>query len=285
MFNRLKGSAVALLCAALLTGLATSVPQVASAANERLQAVLERGVVRIGVQSRFVPWAYRAKDGSLKGIEVDLAHDVAKAMGVKLELVPIRSSNRMQFLQQGKVDLLIGAMSDRPDRCKVVGIVEPSYWASGMTLMAKKGAVSSWDDIRGKPICGKQGVFYNKIAESQFGAKVMAFTGNSEAKEAFRSGKCLAWLYDSSSIGMDLAMGEWKGYEAPVPTIRENPWGAAVPLEERGTLFGRFLSGMVYHWHESGRLIELEKKWGVPPSPWIAGMHKTHKYDRAYLGK
>lgn len=268
-----------------LVGSAVALPQVANAANERLLTTLERGVVRIGVQSAFKPWAYRTKDGKLEGIEVDLANDVAEALGVKLELVPIKSSNRMQFLQQGKVDLLIGAMSDRPDRRKIVGIVEPAYWTSGLTLMAKSGVISKWEDIRGKPVCGKQGVFYNKIVETQFGAKVMAFTGNTEGKEALRSGKCLAWAYDNTSISADLASGDWEGYEIAVPAYNANPWGAAVPLEEKDKLFGVFLSGMAYHWHESGRLLELEKKWGVKPSEWLASMHESHKYDNSYLDK
>ena len=251
--------------------------------NERFKEVLDRGVLRVGVQGAFRPWAFRAPDGTLQGIEVDLAKTVAERMGVKLETVVITSANRMEFLKQGKVDLLIGAMSDRPDRRKVVGIIEPSYWTSGPTLMAKKGVIKSWDDIRGKPVCGKQGVFYNKIAETEFGAKVVAFAGNTEGKQALRSGKCIAWVYDDTSIAADIASGEWEGYEMPVDTVFSNPWGAAVPLEEKSGIWGAFMAGMAYNWHKDGTLIELEKKWGVKPSPWIAKMHEQLTYDNSYL--
>ncbi|MDW3116984.1 MAG: transporter substrate-binding domain-containing protein [Roseovarius pacificus] len=251
--------------------------------NNRFMEVMERGVLRVGVQGAFRPWAFRSPDGDLQGIEVDLAQTVADRMGVELETVQISSANRMEFLQQGKVDLLIGAMSDRPDRRKVVGIVEPAYWTSGPTLMAKEGVISSWDDIAGKPVCGKQGVFYNKIAEVEFKANVVAFGGNTEAKEALRSGKCVAWVYDDTSIAADLASGDWEGYEMPVETVFSNPWGAAVPLEEKDGIWGAFMSGMAYKWHEEGTLIELEEKWGVKPSPWLAGMHEKLQYDDSYL--
>lgn len=254
-----------------------------SAGNERLMDVLDRGVVRIGVQGAFKPWSYRRADGDLEGIEVDLANDVAEALGVELELVVIKSSNRMEFLQQGKIDIIIGAMSDKPDRRRIVGIVEPAYWSSGMTLMAKDGVLSGWDDISGKPVCGKQGTWYNKVAEKDYGAKVIAFSGNTEAKEALRSGKCVAWVYDSSSIDSDLASGEWDGYVQAAPTVSEIPWGAAVPIEERDSTFGRFLSGMTYSWHESGRLLELEEKWGVSPSGWLKSMSESLSYDNSYL--
>ncbi|EPX79798.1 transporter substrate-binding domain-containing protein [Salipiger mucosus] len=271
-------SAIALSAAAAAPGLAQEAAQ-----NDRFMDVMERGVLRVGVQGAFRPWAFRSPDGSLQGIEVDLAQTVADRMGVELEPVVISSSNRMEFLQQGKIDLLIGAMSDRPDRRKVVGIVEPAYWTSGPTLMAKEGVISSWDDIEGKPVCGKQGVFYNRIAEEEFGARVVAFGGNTEAKEALRSGKCVAWVYDDTSIAADLATGDWEGYEMPVDTVFSNPWGAAVPLEEKDGVWGAFLSGMAYNWHKEGTLIELEEKWGVKPSPWLADMNEQLQYDDSYL--
>lgn len=266
-----------------VSALATGASLAQEAQNDRFKEVLDRGVLRVGVQGAFKPWAFRAPDGQLQGIEVDLAQTVADRMGVKLEPVVISSANRMEFLQQGKIDMLIGAMSDRPDRRKVVGIVEPAYWTSGPTLMAKEGLISSWDDIKGKPVCGKQGVFYNKIAEVEFGAKVVAFGGNTEAKEALRSGKCVAWVYDDTSIAADIASGEWEGYEMPVATVFSNPWGAAVPLEEQDGIWGAFLSGMAYSWHKDGTLIELEKKWGVKASPWLADMNDKLRYDDSYL--
>ncbi|TIL50683.1 MAG: transporter substrate-binding domain-containing protein, partial [Mesorhizobium sp.] len=73
----------------------------AQAADSYLKQILDRGVVRVGVQGAFKPWSFPAPDGSMQGIEVDLAQSVADALGVELEPVMITSANRMQFLQQG----------------------------------------------------------------------------------------------------------------------------------------------------------------------------------------
>src|SRR6185312_9737458 len=127
---------------------ALAAPRPAAAANEHFKEVLQNGVLRVGVQGALRPWSYRDPKGNLVGIEPDLARDVADTMGVKLELVQIESANRMQFLQQGRIDLLIGAMSDTPERRKVVGIIHPDYWISGTNVLAKKGAVKSWEDLR-----------------------------------------------------------------------------------------------------------------------------------------
>ena len=72
--------------------------------------------------------------GKIVGFEPDLAADIAKRLGVKLELVPVVASNRIQFLQQGKIDLMIATMSDTPERRKIVDIVEPDYYASGTNV-------------------------------------------------------------------------------------------------------------------------------------------------------
>jgi polar amino acid transport system substrate-binding protein len=211
-------------------------------------------------------------------MEIDMAQDVADALGVELELVPVQSSNRMQFVQQGKIDMMIATMSDKADRRKVVGIVDPNYYTSGTNVLASKSAgLKKWEDLNGKPVCGKQGAFYNKSVSTRYGAKIVAFVGNAEAKQALKDGRCIAWVYDDSSIMADLASGDWEGYEMPLQTEDDTPWGLAVPLGERDKLFGRFMAGMTYNWHSSGRLIELEKKWGIQPTAYLSEMHERLK--------
>ena len=68
----------------------------------------------------------------------------------------------MQFLQQGKIDLMIATMSDKANRRKVVGVPQPNYYTSGTNVLAKKGMVKKWTDLKGKPVCTRQGSFHNK---------------------------------------------------------------------------------------------------------------------------
>ncbi len=253
------------------------------AAEGRLKEILDRGSVRIGVQGAFKPWSFPTTDGSLQGIEVDLGKSVAEALGVKFEPVIITSANRMQLLQQGKIDLIIGGMYDTAERRKIVGMIEPAYWTSGPTMLAKKGAIKDWKDIANKPVCGKQGNAYNKQIETELKAKLTAFAGNTEGKEALRSGKCIAWVYDDVSIMADIETPEWQDYEMPVTTLYNNPWAAAVPIEELNKGWGAFMAGMAYRWQGEGKLIELAKKWNVKPSEWFAEQQKKLNWDTTYL--
>ena len=264
--------------------MATSIGRTADAANnERFMKMMERGTVIVGVKADYKPWGFRDSSGNLVGMEIDMAQDVADVLGLELELVPVQSSNRMQFLEQGKIDLMIATMSDRADRRKVVGIPEPNYYTSGTNVLAKAGIVSEWEDLRDKPVCGKQGAFYNKIVAQRYGAKIVAFVNNAEAKQALRDGKCIGWVYDDSSIGSDLASGEWEGFEMPLESEDNNPWGLAVPVDEIDGIWGTFMAGMTYRWHVSGRLIELEEKWGIQPTPFLKMQQEKLMPDRAHL--
>jgi len=261
----------ALTSAAITVLLAHPVSALAAqCTNEVWNKVMSRGKLVVGVKADYKPWGFRNESGELVGMEVDMAKDVAAAMGVELELVPVQSSNRMQFLEQGKIDMMIATMSDRADRRKIVGITQPNYYTSGTNVLAPKAVgLKKWEDLRGKPVCGKQGAFYNKIVADRYGAKIVAFTGNAEAKQALRDKKCIAWVYDDSSIMSDLASGNYDDYEMPLASEDDNPWGLAVPSGELSCVFGNFMSGMTFNWHQSGRLIELEKKWGIQPTAYL----------------
>lgn len=237
--------------------------------------IMKSGKIVVGVKADTKPWGYLNEKGELIGMEADMAKEVADTLGVKLELVGVQSSNRMQFLEQGKIDLMIATMSDRLDRRKIVGVAKPNYYSSGTNVMApKKLNFKKWTDLKGRKVCGKQGAFYNKIIEERYGAEIVAFTGNAEAKQALRDKKCVAWVYDDSVIAADLASGNYNDFEMPFKTEDDNPWALAVPISEQDGIFGRFMSGMQYNWHESGRLLELEEKWGIQPSNYLIENNK-----------
>lgn len=246
--------------------------------NDTWNKIRERKKIVVGVKADTKPWGYLSPDGKLVGMEADMAQEVADMLGVELELVGVQSSNRMQFLEQGKINLMIATMSDRADRREIVGVVLPNYYTSGTNVMAPKAlGLRKWSDLAGKPVCGKQGAFYNKIVEERYGATVVAFTGNAEAKQALRDKKCVAWVFDDSSIAADLASGEYGDYEMPLKTEDDNPWALAVPLGERDCVFGRFMAGMQYEWLRSGHLLDLEQKWGIQESAFLVAQKDRFK--------
>ncbi len=66
-------------------------------------------------------------------------------------MIPVIAANRMEFLRQGRIDLIIATMGDTPERRKVVGMVEPNYYAGATNVLAPKSAnLKTWQDLKGR---------------------------------------------------------------------------------------------------------------------------------------
>lgn len=262
----MQNKSIRLLALVALLGCGTAVADV-------LDKVKARGELVVGTRADYRPFGYLDATGNLVGIEPELARDVAKRLGVAVKFEPVISSNRMQFLQQGRIDLMIATMTDTEERRKAVRIVEPNYYSSGTNILAPKSArFKQWTDLKGRPVCGVQGAFYNRKTQEEFGANVIAFTGTAEVLTALKQGRCVAFVYDDAFIGARLQESEWADYEQPLPTIDDKPWGLAVaPAEER---FAALLSDTIKDWHKSGKIVELEKKFGVTPTAYTLRQNK-----------
>ena len=81
-------------------------------AADHLDLIRQRGEVIIGVKGDYVPFGMVDPTGALVGIEPDLAADLAKRLGVGLQLVAVTAANRLQKLEQGSVDIIIATLSD-----------------------------------------------------------------------------------------------------------------------------------------------------------------------------
>ena len=249
----------------------------APAAAQTLEKIKARGTLIVGSKADYKPFGFRDPSGAIVGFEPDIARLVAEKLGVKLEIEPVVSSNRMQFLQQGKIDLMIATMNDKPDRRLIVGIIEPLYYASGVNVLAnKKAGLKTWEQLKDQKVCAIQGAWYNKPVAEKYGADIVAFKGQTEAEVALQQGNCIGWVYDDTAFAERLADPKWSGYEMTLPSILEEPWGLAVALPEREGAWGKFMSVSLEEWHRTGKLIELEKKWGIQASAYLKAMHDKY---------
>ncbi|MBW8718962.1 MAG: transporter substrate-binding domain-containing protein, partial [Variovorax paradoxus] len=112
----LFSSRIAIALAAVL-GLGAS----AAHADATLDRIKQRGKVAIGVVVGGGPFgSIDPATQQLVGWNPDLARDLAKQLGAEAELVQVQPSNRVQFLQSGKVDLLIASMEYNADRGEIL---------------------------------------------------------------------------------------------------------------------------------------------------------------------
>lgn len=96
----------------------------APAFADALEAIKERGVLRVAVPQDFPPFGSVGSDMAPVGYDIDMAAAIAERMGVGLELTPVTSANRIPYLQTDRVDLVISSLGKNAERELVIDFSE-----------------------------------------------------------------------------------------------------------------------------------------------------------------
>jgi polar amino acid transport system substrate-binding protein len=216
------------------------------------------------------------------GFNIDLANDVAKRLGVDVELTPVQPSNRVQFLQQGKVDALIANMEVTKERAELFSYPPTPFEEIGGALITRKDSgIKTWNDVRGKPVCVSQGSNYTKPLAEEYGAQVKAFRGQPESLLALRGNNCVAAVHVAPTLRLLVARNpDWKDYTIPVSN-ELIPSPSVIWVRKGETDTQSALEKIVQDWHRSGWLIDIEKKNGMQPSQAVLDLHAKYKAQGA----
>lgn len=260
------------MAVALVVGLGLAVTGWAGTLDD----IKKRGKVVIGVKADYVPYGFTDAAGKVAGLEIDLARYIAlRLTGSEhnLELVPVVAANRIEFLRQGRIDLILATMSDTPERRQVIDF-SVNYYSSGTNLLTRKDSgIKSWEDVKGKhAVCGIQGAFYNKPLVDM-GVKMINFAGTADVYKALQDSRCQAFAYDDSAIIGKLQDPAWaKDYHMPAKAILATPWGMGI--RKGDTEFKKAIDAIVAEWHRSRFILATETKWGIPNTDWARQAHE-----------
>ena len=85
---------------------------VATWAQSRLDDIVAKGTIRVGLTGDYRPFSLLDKTtGQYAGLDVDMANNLAESLGVKLEIVPTAWSTLLADLNGGKFDIGMGGIS------------------------------------------------------------------------------------------------------------------------------------------------------------------------------
>ncbi len=246
------------------------------AAADRLDEIRARGYLIAGVKADYHPFGVRNESGKLVGYDVDVARGLADAIGVAARLTPVTSANRLQKLVRGEIDVVIATLGDNRSRRRLVHMIEPQYYGDGANvLMREDSGISTWEGLRGRTLCSVQGSIWNRLAAQRLLVETISLNSTREAALALRNGHCVGWLYDEVNLLSALATGEWNGFTVSLPTRFVAPWAIAIRKEEAGLGLDRLFGDTVAVWHREGFFQKLEKRWNLPPSPYLRRAHET----------
>jgi polar amino acid transport system substrate-binding protein len=247
--------------AALAIALMTGAAGMASA--DALEDITKAGTVRIGLFEDFPPFASLGSDMKLQGYDVEMADKLAAALGVKPEIVGITGQNRIPYLSEGKVDLLLSiGFSD--ERAKVVDFTDP-YAPYYIAVMGPEEVeVKDAAGLAGKTIAVNRGTLEDtevtKVAPAD--ADIQRYNDYNGVISAFLSGQAQLMV-----VGNDVGATILAKNPAIKPVekfqLLTSPSNMAVKKGE--TALQKKLNDTLIEMKKNGTLNEMAVKWLKQP--------------------
>lgn len=103
-----------------------------------LDAIAKSGTLRVGLTEDYRPFSIADASGKVEGIDVDMANDLARSLGAKLEIVKTSWSTLKSDLQAGRFDIAMGGITITLDRQRV-GLFSTPVFSSGKTPITHCG--------------------------------------------------------------------------------------------------------------------------------------------------
>lgn len=123
-----------------------------SASDQSLKKIMDKGVFVLGLDDSFPPMGFRDSNNEIVGYDVDLAKEVAKRMGVKLQLQPIDWNAKEQELNTGKIDCIWNGFTITPERAKVIAFTKPYIKNAQVVVVRKDSGYKALADLKGKSV-------------------------------------------------------------------------------------------------------------------------------------
>jgi len=278
----LKHTPVKRLLPVMLGALISLAASAGAHADATLDKIEQRHVLVVGVMLSGGPFGgIDPATQKPRGLNVDLAQELGRQLGAEVQLVPVLPANRVQFLQQGKVDLLIANMEWTTERGEILGFVPtPFYRVGGTAAVLKDSKITRWEDLKSQPVCTSQGSSYVKPL-TELGAEIKAFKSSSESLLALRGNNCVAAVHDATLINPLLAdTAEWQGYRAITPEL--NPAPSVIWTRPGESDTQARLDPIVKELHRSGWLIQAQTRNHITPaSPALVELQKKFQGNGA----
>ena len=141
-----------------------------------LESIKSKGKLVVGTSADFPPYEFHKKvDGKdqIVGFDIDIAKEVAKDLGVELEIKDMNFDGLLVALQAGKVDMVFAGMSPTEERKKNVDFTD-IYYAGEHTFIMRDGEQSgkkAMEDLKGLKIGVQKGAIQQDMAKKAYDEK------------------------------------------------------------------------------------------------------------------
>ena len=184
-----------------------------------LDEIKESGTVNIGVFSDKSPFGYVDENGEYQGYDVYFGNRIGEDLGVEINYVSTEAANRIEYLQTGKVDIILANFTVTEERAQEVDFALPYMNVALGVVSPDDAVITSLDEIGADDevivISGTTAETY--LEKNYPDIKLQKYDAYAEAKTAFENGSGVAWANDNTEV-IAFAI-ENPGYTVGIPSL------------------------------------------------------------------
>ena len=184
-----------------------------------LDEIKKSGTINIGVFSDKNPFGYVDENGEYQGYDVYFANRIGEDLGVKVNFVSTEAANRVEYLQTGKVDIILANFTVTAERAESVDFALPYMNVALGVVSPSSNVVTSLDDLGADDqiivISGTTAETY--LIENYPNIKLQKFDTYATAKNALENGTGVAWANDNTEVIAFALQNE--GYTVGIPSL------------------------------------------------------------------
>ena len=247
-------------------GIVASFALMGAANAQSVDDIVKRGKLLVAIDTTYAPFGTINEKMEPDGFEVQLAKEMAAALGVTAEVVPVNTANRIPVLLTNKADITLSTLAITPQRAAQVMFSIPYSGVKFQIISEKSRNLKGAADLANL----KVGVIRGGAAEGPLkaiapkGTTVVQFDDVAGCVQGLLSGQVDAiaegWLLPAK---MNQTAGSEK-YEAKFD-LGESHYGMAV---RRGSFdLLQWMNTFIYTYKTNGKLAELHQKYIQLPLP------------------
>lgn len=251
----------------VLASFAALLGGIASAARAQTVAELRaKGKLVVGVMVDVPPFALLDENNQPAGYDADVARELARRMGVPLEMVVVTGPNRIPYLLTGKVDLLVAVLGIIPERTKVVLFSEPYAGFSNFIYARKELQIHSLADLKGLTVAVPRANTSDILLTRQAprGTNILRFDDDAAVRAALLAGQVDATSLSITNLpAVERVVGK-DAYERKFDLLTQVQ---GIAMRPGATELAAWVNAQIQDMKANGQLEAINRKWTGLPLP------------------
>lgn len=166
-----------------------------------LDEIKESGTIKIGVFSDKNPFGYVDENGEYQGYDVYFAERIAQDLGVEVEYVSTEAASRVEYLETGKVDIILANFTVTPERAESVDFALPYMKVALGVVSPDDALITSPEELSGKTLIVTKGTTAETyFTENYPDVELLKFDQYTEAYNALLDGRGDAFSTDNTEV-------------------------------------------------------------------------------------